>query len=202
MPPATNTKDDSATRIAKKLVADKERHMQQNPNITYTVRTAADCIRAQLAIEFPKAKRTSKVNGRDQLFDAIAEGCGLELTELSRGSSGAVATAKRDILEATPDVTPEEVARRIKAYVAKYRGAACTPMALANHWPEFGQPSEGRTRGAKRDIYTEPPITWRAVAKKLWPVAKSWITAHDFETMAWADVNADLRREILAKLYL
>lgn len=188
-------------RIARKLIADKTAHTTHKPGVPYTLGLAAECIRAQLAIEYPVAKKTAKVAGRDLLFDAIVLACGCDLTSMTRNFAKMVATAKRDILEATPDVTPEEVQRRVKAYKAKYQGAACTPMALANHWPEFGQPNGRGTRGSKTDIYTEPPAGWRIIAVKLYPDATKWVTPHNFGTMAWLEVNDTIRRGILAKLY-
>lgn len=198
---ASPTKDDPATRIARRLIADKTDHSAARPGVPYTLGLAANCIRAQLAVEYPppppKAKKPPRLNGdgRDVTFDALAEACGLDLTGLTRASAKQIATAKRDILEATPDVTAAEIHRRAAAYRAKYRDAACTPIALANHWPEFGTTSR-LTRGAKKDVYVEP-TGWKTS-----PVAQASMHASN-ETWAivvargWFNLTVDVRAAIL-----
>lgn len=180
-------------RIARKLIAEKTAHATSKPGVPYTLGLAAACIRAQLAIEFPVAKKTAKVNGRDILFDAIVTGCGCDLTSMTRNFAKMVATAKRDILEATPDATPEEVQRRITAYKKKYSGAAITPMALANHWPEFGQPDDRKTRGFD---YTQEPPNWQARLRRTGMPRWSKDSIGLLCEKAWIEVRANYGREI------
>jgi hypothetical protein len=94
-------------------------------------------MRPAIEIEFPPLKRRGRVNGRDEIFDAIVVACGGDLKSLTPAYAAKVGTAKRDILGATPTCTPEEIQERVAIYRVKYRDAACTPMALANHWPEL-----------------------------------------------------------------
>jgi len=186
-----------AGRIARAIVAAKARHEGERTGQPFTVGLAADVIATQLAIEYPAAAPANRRNaaGRDELFDAIAVACGVDLTCLTRQYSKQIAVAKRDILEATPTVTPEEVERRGEAYRKKYRDAACTPTALANHWPEFGTAPEARTRAAKNDIYIEP-IDWK---DRLRRISASWdrdIVEKMLNTR-WVELSATIRQDIL-----
>lgn len=195
----TATSKDPAVRVGRATFAAIMREREGNPAFRLTEVTLVECLRAPLAIEYPAAKKTGRNGkGRDELFDAIGTACGCDLTGLTREYAKQIATAKRDILEATPDVTPDEVARRALAYRKKYTNAACSPMALANHWPEFGN-NERLTRGAKNDIYTEPQ-GWRAAALRRFPDAKEWINPHDFSTKPWAEVSHSIRPDILKAL--
>ncbi len=195
---STSTIDDAASRIARAVFTAKQRAAAVPAGKPFTLADAAAVIRAQLEIEFPAAKRTPRVNGRDELFDALAIACGCDLTSMTRNYAKMLATAKRDILEATPDLTPAEITRRGAAYRRKYKDAACTPTALANHWPEFGESFESRTRSAKSDIYVEP-ANWRQVLKI---IGKAW----DSDTVAallaqpWKDLSGTVRQEILKGL--
>ena len=194
---STSTTDDAASRIARAVFTAKQRATVPGKP-PFTLADAAAVIRAQLEIEFPAAKRTPRVNGRDELFDALAIACGCDLTSMTRNYAKMLATAKRDILEATPDLTPAEITRRGAAYRRKYKDAACTPTALANHWPEFGESFESRTRSAKSDIYVEP-ANWRQVLKI---IGKAW----DSDTVAallaqpWKELSGTVRQEILKGL--
>ena len=203
MPPTTTRpKDDAALRIARALIAARQRHNVEAPGVAFTLGAAAEVIRAQLAIEYPVAKKTLKVAGRDVLFDAIATATGKDLTCLGRNEAATVATAKRDILEASPNVTAAEIARRAAAYRKKYRDAACTPMALANHWSEFGQ-APAPLKAAKR-VFSEanPPDgpTWRHAVR----YSRDYDLPSGFDIPAvcqcddWAQLPAPVRTTLLA----
>lgn len=156
----------------------------------------AQLIDKTLAIRHPKPKNGSRVNGRDILFDAIANACGVDLTSLTRNYAKQIATAKRDIMEASPGVSSDEVDRRAKAYYAKYRNAVLTPMALANRWPEFGN---GHTITSKPDIYCEPK-DWTAskAAQTLLHVSpETWA---NIVAEGWFNLSPDLRTSILKAL--
>jgi len=181
-------------RIARALIADKTAHAAANVGAPYTLGLAAACIRAQLAAEFPKRQL---VNGRNLHFDALAEACGYT-GRITKTAGGTVAAALKDILEVSPQATPEEIARVAKAVRKRFESGG--PKAVAGHWHEYSAERK-RTNTAKTDIYTEPPENWRGVARKLYPDALEWPTVHDFAAMPWKEVNDTIRRGILAKLY-
>lgn len=197
---ASPTKDDPATRIARHLIADKNAFTAARPGVPYTLGLAANCIRAQLAVEYPppppKAKR-ALVNGRNLHFDALAEACGYT-GKVTKTAGGQVAAALKEILEVSPQATPDDIARTAKAVRKRFDNAG--PKAVCAHWHDYSAERK-RTDTAKKDIYTEPPPEWRSVAKKLYADALEWASPHDFATMAWKDVNDTIRRGILAKLY-
>lgn len=149
-------------------------------------------IDTQFAIHFPQPKKSPRVNGRDLLFDAIAIACEVDLASLTRNYAKQIATAKRDILEATPDCTPLEIETRGKAYRAKYSGAALTPMALASRWPELG--TNGKKAPRKGDVYSEPE-GWRERILKL-NFDRDLLLAES--KLPWLDVRLTLR-EILVR---
>jgi hypothetical protein len=133
---------------------------------------------------------------RDVIFDAICTACGIYVNGITRGQAGRVVACKRDIEEACPVLSAEElaaeIARRADKYRKKYPTTPCTPTALSNHWGEFGG---GPTRAAKLDPYQEPD-GWRSVACSLFPDAKSWANPVDFWTVKWAEVSINIRPQI------
>lgn len=96
-------------------------------------------------------KKLPKARERDPIFDALAAAEGSKLAELTKRAAGAIGVAAAEIRKASPDVTPEEVARRAANYrCVMPRGATLTASALAKHWPRCGvatarreQPAEG-----------------------------------------------------------
>lgn len=184
-------------RVARALIADRQRHAIERPGAPYTLGMAAACIAAQLEIEFPKPKPRLNSSGRDELFDAIVTGCDGDLESLTRQFAKVVGIAKRDILEATPDCTVEEIKRRVAAYKKKYSGAVCTPMALANHWPEFGQPTDRKTRGFD---YTQEPPKWRERLRKNGLPGWQRASVELLCDKPWDDIRATYGREIWTAL--
>lgn len=188
--------DDAAMRIARAVAAGKQRFTEENPGAVFTLSKAADVIRAQLALEYPKPAKGGRVNGRDLIFDALALACRIDGSCITRAMARQIATAKRDILEASPSATPEDIAQRADAYRRKYRDAACTPMALANHWAEFGNGSEKRTLGARMDIYQEPPNGWRERIKAHGLPNMSAETTAVICGKPWEDIRMSFGRQI------
>lgn len=80
----------------------------------------------------PKAPRP-----RNTLFDALCEIEGSNPLEIGR-KGGRIAGALRQIKEATPDVTPDEIKRRAANYRETWPTITLTATALATHWAKFG----------------------------------------------------------------
>lgn len=183
---------DVPERITRAIWQAKAAWTAEHPEQPFTLTRATEAARAQWRLE--KGPRLNG-DGRDELFDAIVTACGGELDALTRQYSAQVATAKRDILEATPDVTADEVVRRSVRYRAVYRDAPCTPSALAKHWPEF--PLNGHSKGGpkKPGMYVEPE-GWQNVLRKIgagWDRATVQLNCQT----PWLDVSHTIRQEIL-----
>lgn len=186
-------RQDAALRIAIFLMGETKRWKADPANAkkVFTHATLAAMIRAKLLIEFPKPKKgPGRLNGRDLIFDAIALACEIDLESITRAAGGSIATAKRDILEASPNVSPEEIERRASLYGRKYR-VSITPNGLAAHWPEFG--GNGARKAVAADLYTEP-VNWRATLRRLYPNAQS---LDEKCAGKWLDLSTDLRAEII-----
>jgi hypothetical protein len=144
-------------------------------------------------------KRTRKPKGapraRNPLWDTLATECGMKLEDITRIPAKAIGVALADILAVSPEVTPDEIRRRVQGYRRQYPSVACTPFALASHWAEFGTAKPGRIN--PRDIYREPPPEWRQMCIRRWPDALEWGNSHDFANMPWKDVSTTLRPDIL-----
>ena len=74
---------------------------------------------------------------RNELFDALCEIEGSNPLEIGR-KGGRIAGALRQIKEATPDVTPDEIRRRAANYRETWPTITLTATALATHWAKFG----------------------------------------------------------------
>jgi len=70
---------------------------------------------------------------RNPLFDALCLVEGIPLGEVGK-AGGRIGKSLSEILAASPDVSPEEIARRGRNYQTHFSGAALTAAALAKHW--------------------------------------------------------------------
>lgn len=179
---------DVPERITRAILAAKaqwDREHPDRPN-SFTLGRAIAAARAQWRKEKP-----AKVNGRDVLFDAIVKACGGDLSSLTPSYSAQVAKAKKEILLASPNVTADEVTRRATRYRAKYRDAACTPLALAKHWPEFPLPQ------TRPSLYDEP-VGWHDSLRAL-AEANRWdrATVQLMLQSQWSELSHTIRQEIL-----
>lgn len=147
----------------------------------------------QAAASAPKKKRVK--GERNPLIDALAAAVGLDVSQIAPMRWRRLGVALADIRAAMPDVTPEEIRRRVTAYKTKHRDWQLTETSLAMHWSELG--GGPKTRSEKLNPYAEPEPHWRIVAKSKYPNALEWMAPHDFERMAWADVSMTLRTDIL-----
>jgi hypothetical protein len=80
------------------------------------------------------------VRPRDDLFDTVADVCGITVAELTPSARGALNKALKDLRSV--DAQPGEVADRAAAFRRRYKLASLTPMALAKHWPQLGPESD------------------------------------------------------------
>lgn len=60
-----------------------------------------------------------------------------------------VAKALAQIREVTPDVTPEEITKRIANYRTHFKDAACTATAMASHWGRCAEPLAQAAQGGR-----------------------------------------------------
>lgn len=152
---------------------------------------AARVDRQAAKVRKPRAK--SKPIARNQLFDALAEGCGYDKDKLTKAAARTIGAALSDIRGVCSEVTCDQITRIATAIRRKYDNAG--PMAVAAHWHEFAPTL--RTKTAKRDVYTEPN-DWRMSAR----AKLSW-SDYMFEQLsvrAWGDIPIHYRSEILAAL--
>lgn len=75
-----------------------------------------------------------KTRERNPLFDALAAATDGDADKLTTPTARAVGVALAQIRKASPDVTPEEIARRARNYRVHFRDATLTASALAKHW--------------------------------------------------------------------
>lgn len=88
-----------------------------------------------------------KVRTRNLHMDALSEADGGP-DGIPRAGWKRIATALAEIRTATPDVTPEEIRKRISNYKTHFESCACTSTALVKHWaacanpkPQYGNPA-------------------------------------------------------------
>jgi len=103
-----------------------------------------------LAATPPKAERRVK----DNLFETIADACGISLTGMTRTARGQLNKATKELREV--GATEEQVRHKAKAYKAQYPNAALTPTALIKHWSSFAQLEKKQQRPSIWETY-EPP---------------------------------------------
>lgn len=125
----------------------------------------------------------------DTLFDALAELHG-GTTNLTRSMKGVVVDARKQIMEATPGVTADEIVRRTQAYKRRHPTWPLTASALCKHWGELGA-TVGSTRAALDDPYQEPAGDWRAAAR-----AVTGVETLPEDWAIWANVPHNWKEQI------
>ncbi len=77
----------------------------------------------------PRAKK------RDEVWDAIMEACGVNAATINSNERGRYNKAVKLLKES--GATAAEIHTRVEVYRRKFKGAAVTPVAVANHWSEL-----------------------------------------------------------------
>jgi len=87
------------------------------------------CNRTTTALE-PKREKE-----RDKVWDAIMEACGVNTATINSNERGRYNKAVKLLKES--GATAHEIHTRVGVYRRKFKGAAVTPVAIANHWSEL-----------------------------------------------------------------
>ena len=103
-----------------------------------------------LAATPPKSERRVK----DDLFEVIAEACGISLTGITRTARGQLNKAVKELREV--GATSDQVKHKAKAYKAQYPNATLTPTALIKHWSSFAELEKKHARPSVWDTYERP----------------------------------------------
>lgn len=137
----------------------------------------------------PAPRPKSSRSHLDELFDALCAVQGCNSTQMTRSMKGCIVESRKQIMEASPDVTGAEIARRAALYRRKHPTWPLTATSLCKYWSEFG-PAE-KTQLAKDDLYQEPEGDWRTAA--LGAIGVSQLP-EDWKT--WGDVPYSWREQI------
>ena len=90
---------------------------------------------------------------KDELFEAVAEACGIDWRNLTSSGRGPLNRAVKELKEIGANA--DQVARRAAAYRKKYPEAALTPMALTKHWAGLA-PLKATERKSIWETYDPP----------------------------------------------
>ncbi|HEY7823512.1 MAG TPA: helix-turn-helix domain-containing protein [Acidimicrobiia bacterium] len=96
----------------------------------------------------------SSTKKKDNLFETVAEVCGISLTGMTRSSRGQLNKAVKELRDI--HATDEQVRHKAKAYKAQYPNATLTPTALIKHWSSFAELEKKQQRPSIWETY-EPP---------------------------------------------
>ena len=146
-----------------------------------------------------KRKPKGAARARNPLFDALAESMSTGNTaKLTRNAAKAVGVALADIIDVSPDVTPEEIRRIAAAYKRRWTDPRnWSPMALSKHWHEFCVSPTEKTRAALADlVYVTPKFDWKKIVAALYPGTPF---VEQLPDKSWADCPLDVRREVLSE---
>ena len=92
------------------------------------------------------APQESKPRKKDELFEAIAAACGIDIKQLTGTSRGQLNKATKELRDI--GATPDQVDGKAKAYRAQYENASLTPVALVKHWPSLVSRQEAKQQPA------------------------------------------------------
>jgi hypothetical protein len=102
----------------------------------------------------PLAATPPKAPTKDDLFETVAQVCGISLDGITRTARGQLNKAVKELREV--QATPEQIHHKAKAYRTQYPNATLTPTALTKHWSSFAQLERKQQRPSVWDTY-EPP---------------------------------------------
>lgn len=94
-----------------------------------------------------KASRKGHSRERDPIIDALAAIECPDLRQVPASAWSRFATARKEIVTVSPDVTPAEITRRLAAYRRAYPTIRSTAKGLASHWGEFPPSTNSATNG-------------------------------------------------------
>lgn len=92
------------------------------------------------------ATRRGASRVRDELFETLAEVCGIDWTKIPDGERGALNSAVKQLRPLNP--SPAEIVQRAQNYRSHFADAALTPSALARHWGKCEHPPPAKQRPA------------------------------------------------------
>ena len=133
-------------------------------------------------------------NGRNPLFDALCEGCGMNLEEVTKPMASAVGKALRDLQSIDPNVEADEISARCATFRRKYPGTSFTPSAIAKHWCTLGS-----ERVKRQTEFCDEPPGWRQYIERKYPIEPDSERTR-YELGAWFGVPAWLKQEIYQAL--
>lgn len=93
---------------------------------------------------------------RDELFEAVAEGCGIDWTQLTRTGRGQLNAATSELRDI--GVKPEQVGGKAAAYRKMYPEAPLTPNALVKHWASLTAVGQNRRASKPSCEYCQQPL--------------------------------------------
>ena len=91
---------------------------------------------------------------KDNLFETVANACGINLTGMTRSARGQLNKACKELREI--DATEEQVRAKAKAYRTQYPNATLTPTALVKHWSSFATVEKQQARPSVWETYERP----------------------------------------------
>ena len=106
--------------------------------------------------EEPLAERPpqSSTKKKDNIFETVADACGISLTGMTRTARGQLNKATKELREV--GATEEQIRHKAKAYKTQYPNATLTPTALIKHWSSFGELEKKQQRPSVWDTYERP----------------------------------------------
>ena len=93
-----------------------------------------------IAAEPPEKKPRKK----DELFEAIAQACNIDIKQLTGTSRGQLNKATKELRDI--GATPDQVAGKAQAWRSQYENASLTPTALVKHWPSLVSRQQAKQR--------------------------------------------------------
>lgn len=81
------------------------------------------------------AAREKPAKKKDELFEAVASACGIDIKQLTGTSRGQLNKATKELRDI--GATPDQVEGKARAYRTQYENATLTPVALVKHWPSL-----------------------------------------------------------------
>lgn len=136
----------------------------------------------------------------DPVFEAFARHLGQDPKQLTPTAGRLIGIALAEIRKIAPNVTGNEIARRVINYRKHYAEAACTAPAIAKHWALIDNaPGQYRPTGpTEADKLRHPPAGWTDTLARLYPPEDFPATREAIAASDWNGLQIATRKEIVA----